>query len=586
MSIIVAVTLLTAGAACFALLSHRLKLPLTLAYLVFGMVLAPFSDRIFASRDEAESLAEIGVILLMFTAGLGIDKSQVQSMLRLFVGGGLVQVFLVATAVGTGAWLLGCGWAEAVVVGLMLACSSTAVILKAYEETGESDSHKARTTVAVSLFQDILVVVVLGMLPLLKALSSAPDPAAGQESQGLMILQLVGLPVVGLPLLYIVSNWVLPRLFTRLVALRNKEIFSLLSLGCCLVIALAASYTGGSTAIGAFMGGLVLARTPFAAQIMGELQVVRDLGLGLFFIMIGLLVDMKYAWANAPELLICFALFLLVKSLFDTAALRIFRLPLAIAASAGIALAQVSELAFVLGSHATDAGILQPGHYQFVITLAVISMLSSPFLVRLGNFAERSLRRHPLPQAPVVIHHPTVRPQPHHGSADRADGMHPPVAAAPAAADPSKGHVVVVGYGPVGRMIVDKLLCDGYRPLVVDLNHHSITEVNHRGLSGIYGDAGNTAVMLKAGVERAETVFITIPDLTGRTTAIHVVRQLNPQVNIFTRARYLGEQTNLEAAGATRVFFEEREVALAMTEILECQDSEMLCATLVVRRDS
>lgn len=555
MNFILLATLLTVGAAAFALLLHRFKLSSTLAYLLFGMVLAPFSHSLFQSLEEAESLAEIGVILLMFTAGLGIDKSQVQSMLRLFLGGGSLQVALVALVLGTGAWLLGCNWPEAVVIGLMLACSSTAVILKAYEEAGEGDSHKARVSVAVSLFQDILVVIALGMLPLLKLLSGEPvNLDAASEPRWRLILQLIGLPMLCLPLLYIVSNWILPRLFTRLVALRSKELFSLLSLACCLLIALGAQFAGGSMAIGAFMGGLVLARTPFAAQIMGELQVIRNLGLGLFFIMLGLLVNMHYVWQHALELAACFLAFLLIKAVLDTLAIRILRVPLALALAVGVALAQVSELAFILGSHAEESGILSSEHYQFVLSLAVISMLSSPFLVKIGNAAERFCRKHSVTKK--ISEKPTLT------CAEEED---------------IRLCVVVVGYGPVGRMVVDKLICDGIQPHVIDLNHHSIAEIHELGLQGIYGDAGNTAVMLKAGVDRADTIFITIPDLSGRTAAIHVARQLNPAINIYTRARFLNEVDKLESAGATRVFFEEREVALAMTKVLE-KDKDPLIA--------
>ncbi len=546
MQVLVIFTVLILGAALLAIVLNRFGISSSLAYLLLGILVAPYHSEIFESQQQAESLAEIGVILLMFTAGLGIDATKVRTMLRMFVVGGFLQVALVTCAgLGTSI-LLGLDVPEAVIIGLMLACSSTAVLLKAYEESGELDSQKSRIAVAVSLFQDILVVIVLGFLPALRALVKGraitmPD-GTEHAADWLGVLGQTVLPLLLLPLLFAFSSWVLPRLFARLAALRHKEAFSLFSLGCCLAIALAARYAGGSTALGAFMGGLVLARTHFASQVLAELQVVRNLALGFFFIMIGMMVDFQYVWQHASALAACFVLFIAIKAVLDSLAVGLLKTPLALAVGVGIALAQISELSFALGAHAVQEGVLRAEVYQFVLTLAVLSMLTSPFLVNIANWVEKRLRKYS---------HSTGGSMPE--SQDCPN---------------EQPRIIVIGYGPVGKMVAAKIRESGYRPVIVDLNMDTVAALHAEKLDAVYGDASHSSVLQRAGVELARGMFITIPDLRQRTAAIQAARFLNPAIDIFVRARFIGERESLTAAGATRIFFEEQEVALAMTASL------------------
>ena len=532
-----AITVLTLGAALLVGLFQRIHLSPILAYLVLGILAGPLQHLLFKDPEGAETLADFGVILLMFFIGLEFHLDEMRSMLKLCLSAGTLQVLLATGVGGLIAWMLGAHPLVAMILGVMLAISSTALVMKAFEDRGESDSQRARVALAVLLFQDLAAILVVAMLPL----ASAP-PAAGkiQSSDSGGIFGKLALLLVVLPALFLACRHFLPRVFEKAAAARRPEAFSLLSLGACFSIALAAQWAGASLPLGAFLGGLVLCRTPFASQIMADLSPLRNLALGFFFVSVGMLVDLPFVSTHILELLAALLALVLLKTLTAAAALRILRVPSVVAAGVALAIAQVGEFSFVLGKQAEAAHLLPPEPYKFVMALAVLSMLLTPFLVNyslhFGRWIANRIPNTPtedLPKSNVAI----LR-------------------------------AVVVGYGPVGKTLTRILTDFHIHPVVIDMNIETVKKLAASGITAIYGDAGRREVLKAANIEQASYLLVTLPDLPGRIPVVATARVINPGIKIFTRARYLAERAMMEDAGATAVSYEEAEVAVSLAGFL------------------
>jgi len=532
----VILTVMTLGAAALVGLLQRLNISPILGYIVLGILAGPFQEHLFSDHEQINTMAEFGIVLLLFFIGLEFHLDELRANLRAFLGGGALQTGVTTAAATAALHFSGMPLAGALTIGVMLALSSTALVMKAFEDKRQGDSQRARLSLAILLFQDIVAIVSVAILPLA---SNAPKSAAELHPAARL-----GLLLIILPLVFVGSRYLLPRMFQRVAAARTPESFSLLSLGACFSVALAAQAAGASLALGAFLGGLVLCRTPFASQILADLSTLRNLALGFFFITIGMLVDLKYVAAHIPALLGALAALVFFKVLITSAALRVLRIPAAAAAGVGLALAQIGEFSFVLGREAEKARLLDAESYTFVLALAVLSMLVTPFLVdRSGAFG------HWIGMRFEKVAHETP-------------GTEEP------APEVSQVRAIVVGYGPVGRTLSRILKDFGIEPTIIDMNIETVKKLNDGGLKAVFGDAGRREILLAAGVESATYLLVTLPDLPGRIPVVATARILNASLKILTRARYIGEQAMLEESGASSIAYEEAEVAVALAGFL------------------
>jgi CPA2 family monovalent cation:H+ antiporter-2 len=531
MHIFAALTLLILSAALLVWLFQRLRISPILAYLALGMALAPFEKELFGDRHVAEELAEIGVILLMFFLGLEFHLHRMRKFLRVVLLGGLLQVAGTAALTALLVRLLAIQPTEALLIGVIVAFSSTALVMRALEERGDTESYFGRLALGLLLFQDLAVILVLALLPLL-----AGGPSGGSAGW-LAAGKVAGLLVV-LPLLFFGCRWFLPWIFHHAAAAQSKEVFSLVSLSACFLVAFVTDYAGGSLALGAFMGGLVLCETPFATQVLSELSSLRDLALGFFFITIGLLIKVSDITSNLFMIVAVLFAVVLLKSLVTTASLVMQRVPQLAAVAVGLALAQVGEFSFVVTSEALRAGALQQSTSQTILVVSVLSMALTPLLIG-GSARILKMRSREVTPAPVD--------EQLEDTALRA---------------------VVVGYGPVGRTLTTILTDFGVRPVIVDLNINTVRKLHKEKRTAIFGDAGRREVLLAAGIDKATYLLVTLPDLAGRMAVVGIARLINPKLKIITRAHYLGERSMLDDAGASRAAYEELEVSVALARLL------------------
>jgi len=540
MHLFAVLTLLVLSAALLVWIFQRLRVSPILAYLLLGMILSPYEQELLGGGHvteqmqkghPAEQLAEIGVILLMFFLGLEFHLHRMRSFLRVSLLGGLVQVSATAALTALLVRLLAIQPTQAILIGVIVAFSSTALVMKALEERKETESYFGRLALGILLFQDLAVILVLALLPLLAG------SGKGGATGWVMVGKVAGLLVL-LPVLFFGCRRLLPWVFHRAAAAQSKELFSLVSLSACFLVAMVTEYAGGSLALGAFMGGLVLCETPFATQVLSELSSLRDLALGFFFITIGLLIKVDYIWYNLFMVVSVLCAVVVMKSLVTTVSLLLQRVPRLAAAAVGLTLAQVGEFSFVVTNEASRAGALESSTAQTILVVSILSMALTPLLI--GGSA-RILRMRSTDTAPSPVNEE---------------------------AEDSAQRAVVVGYGPVGKTLTSILADFGVRPTIVDLNINTVRNLQKQGSAALFGDAGRREVLVAAGIEKATYLLVTLPDLASRMAVVGMARLINPKLTIITRAHYIGERAMLDDAGASSAAYEELEVAVALAELL------------------
>jgi CPA2 family monovalent cation:H+ antiporter-2 len=535
--------LVIAAAALLVFVMQRMRQSAIVAHLLLGMVVGPFALDLVPSGAVVAELAEIGVVLLLFFIGLEFHVAALRRMASLALLGTLLQLVVTSAAIAAIGHALGFTWVQGASAGFCVALSSTAIVMKAFEEQRESDTPWAQASLAILLGQDLAAMAAIAASALVPATLGASGAigsvAEGPEHRSLWLL-------LGLPLLAAVARYVLPRLFAKAALTRNPELFALSSLAACFLVAVAARELGASLVLGAFLGGVVFAETPFAHQIRADLSTVKNLALGLFFLSIGMLVDLRYVAAHVPLLAGALVAVVVVKTLVATLVFRLFRIPWSVAAGGGLALAQVSEFAFVLATGA-GAALLGDASRQALVPLAVLSMLPAPLLIRAsGGFGRRvaSLLGQPMRVAPTAV--PELREE----------------------TKLQQTRAIVVGYGPVGRTLCRILMHVGVRVCVVDLHPTTIAKLKKLGRDAVFGDATQREVLRAAGISEARHLVVTLPDQATRSAVITTARALSPRITILSRARYLSEQEVLETAGANHISYEEAEVAVELARLM------------------
>lgn len=547
--------LVLAAAALLVWLLHRLGQSSIVAYLLIGVAAGPYALNLVPSGVVVKQLSEVGVVLLLFFIGLEFDMRRLKRMARLATLGAAAQLLATMLPLAALARLLGLGWIEGLALGFCLAVSSTTIAMQVFEERREADSHVAIECVALSIGQDLVTMAALALSAVLfgpgapgaEAASPGDHASAHGGASSLQMLYLLGLPLI-----FALARFTLPRLFQKIALATHSEAFALASLAACFVVAALANQLGAGLALGAFLAGMVFADTPLEPQIRADLASVKRLTLGLFFVSIGMLVDFSAVARHWPLLLAATVVVVVVKTAAAALTLRALGRPWSSAAGTGLALAPISEFTFVLASSAGGAALFSAETQALLVPLVVVSMLPAPLQVawsiRFGQWFEtwRS------------------KPDERRGAVRRARRE----AASPAAATAPPAVAIVVGYGPVGRTLCRILLRMGLRAIVVDFNHATVERLRKLDREAVFGDAAQRDVLRAARIEEAKWLVVTLPDAASRVAIVATARALQPRINIVVRARYLEEKSSLERVGADSIAYEEAEVAVELARLL------------------
>ena len=541
-------TLVLVAVVLISLLLVRFKQSLLVGYFICGVLLANSGalELVGVAADDSEdvisSLAELGIILLMFTIGIEFSIAEMKHLRRVVLVGGSWQVGLVtllATAVG---WGLGADLLPAFAIGVAVALSSTAVSIKSFQDLGQPDSPGARTALGVAIFQDLLVIFFIIILPPLLG------SGGGNMAIGLGGAVLKGALFLGACLL--VSRFGIPQLLLAVSRTRSRELFTVTVIALCAGVAYGAGLLGLSTALGAFAAGLVVSESIYSHRVLAEVLPFKDLFLTIFFVSVGLLIDVEVVMANWTWVLGATVAILILKGAIAYFAARRTGISPRAAMLTAASLASTGEFSLVLLDRIADLGFLPPLTGQILLASTAISMGLVPSLMRVVP------RLYPMMEKQRWFRRDKGRRDEAIGHGDIAE---------------ISDHVIICGYGPVGRNLCSALGKCGIERIVIELNADTVRELRSQGVKVLFADARQPEVLEMAGVQRARSIAFTFPDAAAAIAGMELAREKNPEILVYARAKFSSEAQSLRQMGANQVFHDEQTSGVAMMRsIVSC----------------
>lgn len=521
--------LLFGVAVALVVVLHRLRLPPIAGFLVAGAVAGPQALGLIGNQVEVEQLAEFGVIALLFGIGLELPLSRVQRLWRpLLLGGGL-QMAMTMTVAAAIARALGLEWNQAWLVGGMLAVSSTAIVLRSLQESGQVEAPHGRATLSILIFQDLSVVPLMMLVPFL---AGRVEGAAGLfSSLGRVALVLAAALLIGRPLVR--------RLLGAVAKTRQQSLFVLTVLAICLGTAWLAGQAGVSLALGAFLAGMVVAESEYRHQALSDLIPFREAFTSLFFLSIGMLLDPRALaadWASTGALAVAIVAgkFALVLALGAC-----IRLPFRVVLMTALALAQAGEFSFLLLDEASGAGLLDPALKQRLLAASILTMLAAPFILRSSSRVTDAAERW------NWLTRWFARAETE-GSA-LGGGL--------------RDHVIIGGYGLTGQELARVLQARGVPFVIADLNPDNVQRARAAGQRALFGDVASPTVLAQLDAEHAREIVLVVNDPNAAERAIRAVRAIAPRARLVVRTPLLADVAPMRMAGASEVVPMELETA-------------------------
>jgi CPA2 family monovalent cation:H+ antiporter-2 len=511
---------------------HRLKLPALPGFIVAGVLVGPNALGLISDVQRVEALAEVGVILLLFTIGIEFSLDRLREMGRQAAVSGGLQMGLTIAGAGALAAAFGQHWQIALFLGCLVALSSTALVLKGLTDQGEIDTPHGRLATGVLIFQDICVIPIMLALPFL----------AGTAPGGLLGLAVALGKAAAIVLgVVVLARTVVPRLLAEILKTRSRELFLIAIILLGTLTALATAEAGASLALGAFLAGLVISESDYGHQALAELLPFRDVFISLFFVAVGMLVQFDFIRDHPVLTLSGVALVLGGKTVAAAVGPALLGYAARVALHAGILISQLGEFSFVLAKEGRILGLLPEQMYQGFLAIAVFTMLVTPFLLQGGTRLIDGLERLvPLDRLLPGFRAPTI------GAAEQ----------------PLTDHVIIVGYGLNGRNLAAALRSIRAPYVIAELNAQTVRQARDRGESAFYGDATREEILRALGVERARMLVAAISDPAATRRMVRIARGLNPELYIIARTRYVVEIPELLRLGANDVIPEEFETSI------------------------
>jgi len=512
-----------------ALAFHRLRLPPIVGFLITGVISGPYGFGLIRNIADVESLAEIGVVLLLFTVGLEFSLQHLARLRRFLFIGGALQVGVTIAVTAALARSLAVAWPIAIFLGMLVALSSTAITLRLYAERGELDTPFGNASLGILIFQDLCVVPMMLLTPALAGGGRNPTSLARTLLEAALFIAAT----------VVAARLVVPRILHLVAATRRREVFLLTIVLFCLGTAWASARVGLSLALGAFIAGIVIADSEYSQQALSDIVPLREVFNSLFFISIGMLFDIRTV-GRSPVLVICaIATVIVVKVVVTGGASLVLGQSLRPALATGLGLAQIGEFSFVLSAAGMTAGLLDERLDQLFLAVAVGTMALTPALIDIAPRAGAWLERR------------------------TPNRWRPSQTAAPMQGDAPVGdHVIIVGFGFNGRNLARVLRDVGIAYRVIDSNASIARQERRHGEPVLYGDASSAEILHHAGVERARVLVVAISDIAATRATVASVRRLNPNVHVIVRTRYMREIGSLVKLGSGEVVPEEFETAI------------------------
>lgn len=517
------VLLLLALAVAVVVLFRLLKQPPILGYLLVGIVIGPHALRWIPANANTDVLGEIGVVFLMFSIGLEFSLPKLKAMKQSVLGMGGAHLGITLLVVMLGAWYLDLSWQSGLILGAALTMSSTAIVSKLLAERLELEKPHGRHVFGVLLFQDLAVVPFLILVP---ALGGALSGAALASKLGMSLLIAVGV----LLLVFTLGDKLIRRWFHLVAQQRSSELFILNVLLIALGVAWLTSLAGLSLALGAFLAGMLIGETEYRFEVEDAIRPFRDVLLGLFFVTIGMKLDVSEVLHHGHFVALFLLLLVPGKIVIVTFIARILGNPAGVALRTGLYLGQAGEFGFVLLALAAQSpGLLPDALQQSLLAAMVLAMLIAPFLIQKSDAIVLRLVKSEWMNQSLVLHQIAIR------SMDQ------------------DGHVLVCGYGRSGQSLGRLLRAEEISFIALDLDPERIREANAAGESVVFGDSGKKEALVAAGLKRAKSVVISFCDTPLSLKIIAHIHSLRPELPIIVRTRDDTDVATLKNAGATEV---------------------------------
>jgi CPA2 family monovalent cation:H+ antiporter-2 len=549
------VSLITTIAAAFGLamvmgfVASKLRMPPLVGYLVAGILIGPATPGFDADMQLASQLAEIGVMLLMFGVGLHFSVDDLLAVKRIAVPGAIVQI-AVATALGmVTATYWGWDIGAALVFGLSLSVASTVVLLRALEARGVLDSINGRIAVGWLVVEDLVMVLVLVLLPVLAGLLGSSTEKAALDDEVWITIGITLVKVATfIALMLIVGRRLFPRLLWQVARTGSRELFTLCVIAAAVVVAYgSASLFGVSFALGAFFAGMMMRESEFSHRAADESLPLRDAFSVLFFVSVGMLFDPQVLINDPVKVLVVAAIIIFGKTLAAIVLVLAFRYPLNTALTVGASLAQIGEFSFILAGMGVSLGLLGTEGQTLILAGALIS-------IALNSFAFAAIE-------PIQV---WIRSR--SALARRLELRDDPLAQLPMSTDQAllTGQVVLIGYGRVGRRIAETLNEHGIPYVVAEQNRGIVETLRAHEIPAVSGDASDPAVLIQAHIARAGMLVIATPDTFAARKMVETARILNPGVEVVVRTHSDEEAELLAKENIGKIFMGEHELARGM----------------------
>jgi CPA2 family monovalent cation:H+ antiporter-2 len=509
-------------------LLHRLKMPPLIGFIAAGVIIGPYGLGIITDMHEIEVLAEIGIILLLFTVGIEFSMSELMRFKRVVVLGGGLQVGVTIMAAAALAYPFTKDLNISAFIGFLAALSSTAIVLKMLIERGEMDSPQGRTMTGILIFQDLCVV------PLMLLTHSLSGETTGIAAIGAIMLK--GLAIIFLVLLS--ARWIVPGLLHQIVKTRSSELFTVTIMLVCLGIALLTARFGLSLALGAFLAGLVISDSEYAYEATAKILPFKEGFLGLFFVSVGMLINTGFMAANYSVIILTVLAVFVLKTLITAAVLLVVPTSPRVSMHAALGLAQVGEFSFVLAAVGKSTGLISGDLYQMFLSAAVITMVMTPFILKLSPGASAWLAS-----------------QKAFARLGRDQHDYP-------ARGKLAGHAIIIGFGLNGRNLARTLRGAAIPYVVLELNSDTVMAEKKKGHPIYYGDGTSREMLQKLGVRRARLLVVAISDPSATRKIVAITKYESPSTYVIVRTRYLKEVEALNTLGADEVIPEEFETSV------------------------
>lgn len=515
-------------------LFHRLKLPTVVGFLLTGILAGPHGFKLIKGIENVEMLSEVGIVLLLFTIGIEFSLRSMWQIRKKILYGGSLQVLLTATITAFVVYGLGLRLGEAIFIGFLFSLSSSAIVLKLLQESGEIDTQHGKISLGILIFQDVIIIPMILITPLLAGASFNFNKAFFIDLiQGILIIVLV------------IANakWVVPKLLYQIAKTKDRELFLICTVLICLAVAWLTSSYGLSLALGAFLAGLVISESEYSHHALSSVLPFKDIFTSMFFISVGMLLDTSF-FLEQPTIIISAAMALmLLKLAISSIASAFLGYTFRTNILVGFSLCQIGEFSFVLAKVGLKYELLNQDIYQIFLSISILSMALTPLMMK---------------YAPEVILLARKLSIDKNSESKKADKNYKN--------KEIKDHLIIVGYGLVGRNLSKVAKTNDIPYLIVDSNPETVRLEKNKRENIFFGDATKESVLLEAGINDARVLIVSTNDLYSTNLITKLARHLNPLIHIIVRTKYFQQTDIFKKLGANEVISEEIQSSMEISK--------------------